>query len=66
LLLSVQHFARLIQLITIGRFIVWLAIGLVTYFAYSQRRSHLQGEMTATGSGGGNGGAVGGEIRERR
>jgi basic amino acid/polyamine antiporter, APA family len=30
-----------LPLITIGRFIVWLAIGLVVYFAYSQRRSHL-------------------------
>ncbi len=55
-----------LPLITIGRFIVWLAIGLVIYFVYSQRRSHLQREMTATGSGGGDGGAAGGESVEHR
>ncbi|HZT98780.1 MAG TPA: amino acid permease [Ktedonobacteraceae bacterium] len=46
-----------LPLVTIIRFFIWLAIGLVIYFLYSQRKSHLQqGEATA-GSGGGNGGA---------
>jgi APA family basic amino acid/polyamine antiporter len=31
-----------LPLITIGRFFVWLAIGLIIYFVYSRRNSHLQ------------------------
>ena len=31
-----------LPLITIGRFFVWLAVGLVIYFLYSRRSSHLQ------------------------
>jgi basic amino acid/polyamine antiporter, APA family len=31
-----------LPLITIARFFVWLAIGLVIYFVYSRRKSHLQ------------------------
>jgi APA family basic amino acid/polyamine antiporter len=35
-----------LPLVTIIRFIVWLAIGLIIYFLYSQRHSRLQQEMT--------------------
>ncbi len=31
-----------LPLVTIIRFIVWLVIGLVIYFLYSRRRSHLE------------------------
>ena len=33
-----------LSLITIGRFVVWLVIGLVIYFLYSQRKSKLRQE----------------------
>jgi basic amino acid/polyamine antiporter, APA family len=33
-----------LPLITIGRFFVWLAIGLIIYFVYSRRNSHLQSQ----------------------
>jgi APA family basic amino acid/polyamine antiporter len=44
-----------LPLVTMIRFIVWLAIGLIIYFLYSQRKSHLQHEVTAEGPGGGSG-----------
>ncbi|GCF09742.1 amino acid permease [Dictyobacter arantiisoli] len=31
-----------LPLITIGRFIIWLILGLIVYFAYSKRTSHLE------------------------
>lgn len=34
-----------LPLVTIGRFIIWLIIGLVIYFVYSQRHSRLQQEV---------------------
>jgi len=34
-----------LPLVTIIRFIVWLVIGLVIYFLYSQRKSHLREEV---------------------
>ncbi len=34
-----------LPLVTIIRFIVWLVIGLVIYFLYSQRKSHLRDEV---------------------
>ncbi|MFL5691040.1 MAG: amino acid permease [Ktedonobacteraceae bacterium] len=44
-----------LPVVTMIRFIVWLAIGLIIYFLYSQRKSHLQHEVTAEGPGGGSG-----------
>jgi basic amino acid/polyamine antiporter, APA family len=44
-----------LPVVTMIRFIVWLAIGLIIYFLYSQRKSHLQQGVTAEGPGGGNG-----------
>jgi basic amino acid/polyamine antiporter, APA family len=34
-----------LPLVTIIRFIVWLVIGLIIYFLYSQRKSHLRDEV---------------------
>ena len=34
-----------LPLVTIIRFIVWLVIGLIIYFLYSQRKSHLRDEI---------------------
>ena len=31
-----------LPLVTIIRFIIWLVLGLVIYFLYSRRRSHLE------------------------
>ncbi len=39
-----------LPLVTIGRFIIWLAIGLLIYFLYSRHRSHLEQELTTTES----------------
>ncbi|MFL5660955.1 MAG: amino acid permease [Ktedonobacteraceae bacterium] len=44
-----------LPVVTMIRFIVWLAIGLIIYFLYSQRKSHLQQGVTAEGPGGGSG-----------
>jgi basic amino acid/polyamine antiporter, APA family len=38
----------LLPLLTIIRFIVWLVIGLLIYFLYSRRHSHLDQEVMAT------------------
>src|SRR5262249_7891899 len=35
--------------VTIIRFIVWLILGLLTYFFYSRQKSHLQQELTTGG-----------------
>jgi basic amino acid/polyamine antiporter, APA family len=34
-----------LPLITLARFVIWLAIGLVIYFLYGQRKSNLQGAL---------------------
>ena len=40
-----------LPLVTIIRFIIWLAIGLAIYFLYSRRRSHLEMGVDEPGSG---------------
>jgi APA family basic amino acid/polyamine antiporter len=40
-----------LPLVTIIRFIIWLAIGLAIYFLYSRRRSHLERGVDEPGSG---------------
>ncbi len=45
-----------LPLVTIGRFIAWLILGLLTYFFYSRHRSHLQMEVTTAETGGRDGG----------
>ncbi len=39
-----------LPLVTLGRFVAWLAIGLLIYFVYSRRRSHLETGEGATES----------------
>ena len=34
--------------VTLVRFVVWLAVGLVIYFLYSRRKSHLQRGIVET------------------
>ncbi len=51
-------FALIVTLppVTIVRFIVWLILGLLTYFFYSRHRSHLQLEVTTAETGDRDGG----------
>jgi hypothetical protein len=39
-----------LPLLTIGRFIAWLSLGLLTYFLYSRHKSHLQQDITTAGA----------------
>jgi len=41
-----------LPLITILRFIIWLALGLLIYFIYSRQHSRLEEEIVEVGSGG--------------